>query len=654
MSSLSILFRNLGQLFKQDQLQLKDSNAEKFDHAGERLDRVETRLDFAEPRLDATEQRLDIATDRADQAADELIQFRELFSQRLDGLEDRFNTRLEEYTAALDARIEERFTTIEQGHEARFTSIEIRVDVVAENLEEKTNEFARQVEHRLQDAEAAQVERFQHLDAAVDERLTNYEHAVDARFAEYQSAIDQRIDDRLQQIELRSDERYAALNEMFATQSATHNERFEEHSRALDLRIDDRLSRVERNLDQRIGNFEKGIDQRLFTREKFVDDRLEMSRDDIVAQTDILLQRFDQRMDRFNRAMRLILTARKEGDENLPLSLQQRVEQLTSPSNLDASPNVQLDGALGTNKNLGEQMMEWKQTAEERLTQFTPDEQEIVDYLLSFVDPNEADEVFYVKQHLRRYLATLQRIPPVQKTTARVLELGAHHLHFTPALQKYAGYKQISCANWSDIDAGLTEVRTIKQRQGGDVLSFEVKNFNAERDRFPYPDNHFSLVLCGEMLEHLAHDPIHMLWECNRVLQPDGWLLLTTPNLSCARALEGILCSCQPYLFSQYNLQNSAEHHHREYAPLEVRDALIAAGFTIATLETEDVWSKSNPAILELLRQLKFSDELRGDDIFALARKTSAPVERYPKFLYVEVPTASVPKLKGKPKEKKK
>lgn len=654
MSSFSIFFRNLGQLFKQDQLQLKESHLEKFDQAGTRLDRVETRLDVAEPRLDTVERRLDVAADRADQAADELSQFRELISERLDSLEDRFNTRMEELTAALDARLEERFTTIEQGHEARFTSIEAQVEVATEKLDEKANNLTRQVEHRLHDAEAAQSERFQQLDAAVDERLTNYEHAVDARFEEYQKALDQRIDGRLEQIELRSDERNAALNEAFAKESAIHNERFEEHSRALDLRIDDRLSRVERNLDQRMGNFEKGIDQRLYTREKFVDDRLEMSRDDIVAQTDILLQRFDQRMDKFNRALRLLATAKGQREEGTSLRLQQTVEQLTASAALTSAADMQLDEALGAHQNLGEQMMEWKQTAEARLTQFTPDEQEIVDYLLSFVDEKEADEVFYVKQHLRRYIATLQRIPPVQNTSARVLELGAHHLHFTPALQKFAGYRQISCANWSDIDAGLTEIRTVKQRQGGEALSFEVKNFNAERDRFPYPDNHFSLVLCGEMLEHLAHDPMHMLWECNRVLQPEGWLLLTTPNLSCARALEGILCSCQPYLFSQYNLQNSAEHHHREYAPLEVRAALEAAGFTIATLETEDVWSKSNPAILELLRQLKFSDDLRGDDIFALARKTGAPKERYPKFLYVEAPPATPPPPKAKSKEKKK
>ncbi|MCI0661863.1 MAG: hypothetical protein L0220_12390 [Acidobacteria bacterium] len=53
------------------------------------------------------------------------------------------------------------------------------------------------------------------------------------------------------------------------------------------------------------------------------------------------------------------------------------------------------------------------------------------------------------------------------------------------------------------------------------------------------------------------------------------------------------------------------------------------------SLETADVWMRSNPAIIDLLTHVKFSTELRGDNIFALARKTSSPIERYPKELYV-------------------
>lgn len=126
-----------------------------------------------------------------------------------------------------------------------------------------------------------------------------------------------------------------------------------------------------------------------------------------------------------------------------------------------------------------------------------------------------------------------------------------------------------------------------------------------------------------------------MLWECNRVLEDNGLLLLTTPNITSCRAIEGLLVGCAPYLYAQYNVSEPTDQHKREYAPYEVGVALDPAGLTVVSLETEDVWTRSNPAIIELLKQVKFSTELRGDNIFALARKTSSPIKRYPKALYV-------------------
>ena len=45
---------------------------------------------------------------------------------------------------------------------------------------------------------------------------------------------------------------------------------------------------------------------------------------------------------------------------------------------------------------------------------------------------------------------------------------------------------------------------------------------------------------------------------------------------------------------------------------------------------------RSNPAILDLLKQAQISTDLRGDNIFALARKDGPPLERHPKELYVD------------------
>ncbi|MEP7272705.1 MAG: methyltransferase domain-containing protein, partial [Acidobacteriota bacterium] len=155
-------------------------------------------------------------------------------------------------------------------------------------------------------------------------------------------------------------------------------------------------------------------------------------------------------------------------------------------------------------------------------------------------------------------------------------------------------------------------------------------------DPFPYPDGFFRSVICGELIEHLQRDPLHMLWEINRVLADNGYLLLTTPNIASARAIEGLLVGCTPYLFPQYNLLEVVDQHNREYAPYEIGVALAAAGFSVVALETEDVWLRSNPAILELLREIQISAELRGDNIFALARKVSPPIERHPAELYTD------------------
>ena len=115
-----------------------------------------------------------------------------------------------------------------------------------------------------------------------------------------------------------------------------------------------------------------------------------------------------------------------------------------------------------------------------------------------------------------------------------------------------------------------------------------------------------------------------------------GWLLVTTPNIASCRAIEGLLVGCAPYLLAQYNVRETVDQHNREYAPYEIGVALAAAGFTVVELETEDVWSRSNPAILDLLRQVHIGTELRSDNIFALAQKTGAPVERYPQELYID------------------
>ncbi|HEU0177305.1 MAG TPA: hypothetical protein VFV58_23830 [Blastocatellia bacterium] len=111
---------------------------------------------------------------------------------------------------------------------------------------------------------------------------------------------------------------------------------------------------------------------------------------------------------------------------------------------------------------------------------------------------------------------------------------------------------------------------------------------------------------------------------------------MTTPNIASARSIEGLLVECAHYLLAQYNRKMPVDQHNREYAPYEFGIALAAAGFAVLELKTKDMWMRSNPAIIELFKEVALSTENRGDNNFILARETSAPIECFLEELYVD------------------
>ncbi len=535
---------------------------------------------------------------------------------------------------------------------SRLTSIfrNLRL-ILSRELTEQIGAQLSEVETRLNQRadgyEQTMDQRMDERSVAVDRRLDEYEKALDSRLDERDLALDSRLDERDAALNSRLDERETTLDlrldERQSTLDQRVDERFVERTREMDLRLDDRFARNEKHIDEKFVAQDHRLDERMERHERKTDAMIRQFSTDIVERNDVMLQLFEQRLDKQRRELKALRESGQPktetvstGEENSE-SADESHGQLISFRKLanvasHATTKIKQAGA----SPLYHQILEWKKVAHEELDKFSPDEQEVVDYILSFVD--DARELHYVRQHLRRFVATLQRIPPAQKSSDRLLELGSLS-HIAPAIKKYCGYNEVHCADfWESDQASVVE--TVSQRKGDhrqpETHTFELRNFNVERDVFPYPDNHFRAVLCCELIEHLQSDPMHMLWECNRVLEPDGWLLLTTPNIASCRAIEGLLVGCAPYLLAQYNVRETVDQHNREYAPYEVGVALAAAGFDVVELETEDVWARSNPAILDLLRQVHIGTELRGDNIFALAKKTSVPVERYPKELYID------------------
>ena len=257
------------------------------------------------------------------------------------------------------------------------------------------------------------------------------------------------------------------------------------------------------------------------------------------------------------------------------------------------------------------------------------------EYILSWAPDSAAQG--YIEAHLTRFEKTLAITPP-GTAQDRILEMGSY-LQITPALRTRLGYGEVRGCYYGP--AGRVERRSAISTDG-EQFTCDIELFNAEKDRFPYQDGYFTTVLCCELLEHLAEDPMHMLAEINRILAPGGHLVLTTPNLSSLRAIAAILEHYHPGFFPAYIRppEPGAEpdaRHNREYTPREIVHLLEDSGFEVTLLETGPFRDEPKPEhewVKHLLARYKVSEELRGDGIYAVGRKKGPVRERYPAWLY--------------------
>ncbi len=243
----------------------------------------------------------------------------------------------------------------------------------------------------------------------------------------------------------------------------------------------------------------------------------------------------------------------------------------------------------------------------------------------------------YTNTHITRLTKTLS-LTPAGDASQAILEMGAY-MQITPALRHQLNYGTVRGCYYGP--AGQTDHHQI-QSEDGRNFECEVDLFDAEKDIFPYPDASFNTVLCCELLEHLTADPMHMMSEIARILKPGGHLLLTTPNVASYRAIHAILNGYHPSFFPAYILprkpgEEAEARHNREYTAKEVHLLFWEAGFEITHLETGEFLEQPHPEhrfIAHLLDQYNLSNDLRGDGIYCVGRKTGPIRHRYPTWLY--------------------
>ena len=153
---------------------------------------------------------------------------------------------------------------------------------------------------------------------------------------------------------------------------------------------------------------------------------------------------------------------------------------------------------------------------------------------------------------------------------AEILEIGSAPGQFTVLLHRL-GYKV------QGVDLDPERLTPIWRK-----YDIAITKADIEKDKLPFPDESFDIVLFMEILEHLRLDPLHALREVRRVLKPHGRIVLSTPNITPLHRLRFFIgksyCDHPLETFGKLEWLGHAGHI-RLYSLAEIEDVLREIGF---------------------------------------------------------------------------
>jgi len=126
-------------------------------------------------------------------------------------------------------------------------------------------------------------------------------------------------------------------------------------------------------------------------------------------------------------------------------------------------------------------------------------------------------------------------------------------------------------------DAEEQALAVAREKHGLETKSFDVSK------PFPFKDGSLDFIYAGELIEHL-YDTRKFLAECNRVLKPEGTLVMTTPNLATLRDRFRFFAGDSP---RQVNpMHRYLWLHIRPFTAKELEKDLAEAGFGDTVLKS--------------------------------------------------------------------
>jgi SAM-dependent methyltransferase len=254
----------------------------------------------------------------------------------------------------------------------------------------------------------------------------------------------------------------------------------------------------------------------------------------------------------------------------------------------------------------------------------------------------ESEHEEYLDTSGNRIIHTFDSIQAAvaQKQPSTILEIGPGPYFLTSLLSRFLNCNVVGLGRPPEIWPGSQILQSITKQivyiKSGDTISpFDELFCNAEKDLFPFPDNHFDVVVATEVFEHLIFSPTHFLFEIHRVLKPGGIMVLTTPNaVSLTKTIKMLLGKSVWDYYSGYGVYG---RHQREYTLTEIKALLSAVNFGIRTAYTTH-YPNMRQGLSDRIKQSAFAIlPSRKSQLFVIGTKQGKARAAYPSFLYKSI-----------------
>jgi SAM-dependent methyltransferase len=252
---------------------------------------------------------------------------------------------------------------------------------------------------------------------------------------------------------------------------------------------------------------------------------------------------------------------------------------------------------------------------------------EIENYVEQFLGGEDNVGMTYLKVHSDRFFKSYELMKDYQNSSDKkvILDIGSNNGIFLPVIDVVFPLGEINT-----VDYGKRAYETLKVQSEDRVISFKKHYLNLEKDRLPFEDNSIDIIVFFEILEHFVFDPMHVLLEINRVLKPDGYFFISTPNLNSARSFLNMIKRDNPTLYTDYKPEDQIYmRHNRECSINDVKMLVENSGFVVKKFTTIIYPAKILQvriflflmAILKVLGLSILSNDEMGTYIFVVCQK---------------------------------